>query len=153
MDQNAKLIGTGLAGAALSALCCLTPLLVVLLSAHRGGARVRSQCPSSPTQTPGRLRIAPAAATEVRKTWFWSRIVKKKLGVYCELAAHSRFCVDANAQARRALCGTPHHSCGCRARVLGRKPQLLNTFTLPPPLWFRSMRAVTGASMGCWYRR
>jgi mercuric ion transport protein len=33
MDQNARLIGTGLAGAALSMMCCFTPVLVVLLSA------------------------------------------------------------------------------------------------------------------------
>jgi mercuric ion transport protein len=33
MDQNTKLIGTGVAGALLSLLCCLTPVLVVLLSA------------------------------------------------------------------------------------------------------------------------
>jgi mercuric ion transport protein len=33
MDQNTKLIGTGLAGALLSMLCCFTPVLVILLSA------------------------------------------------------------------------------------------------------------------------
>jgi len=33
MDRNIKLIGTGVAGALLSVLCCFTPLLVVLLSA------------------------------------------------------------------------------------------------------------------------
>ena len=33
MDQNTKLIGTGVAGALLSMLCCFTPVLVVLLSA------------------------------------------------------------------------------------------------------------------------
>jgi mercuric ion transport protein len=33
MDQNTKLIGTGVAGALLSMLCCFTPMLVVLLSA------------------------------------------------------------------------------------------------------------------------
>jgi mercuric ion transport protein len=33
MDQNAKLIGTGAAGAVLSLLCCVTPVLAVLLGA------------------------------------------------------------------------------------------------------------------------
>jgi mercuric ion transport protein len=33
MDPNTKLIGTGVAGALLSILCCFTPVLVVLLSA------------------------------------------------------------------------------------------------------------------------
>jgi mercuric ion transport protein len=33
MDQNTKLIGTGVAGALLSMLCCVTPVLVVLLGA------------------------------------------------------------------------------------------------------------------------
>ena len=33
MDQNTKLIGTGVAGALLSMLCCFTPVLVILLSA------------------------------------------------------------------------------------------------------------------------
>jgi len=33
MDQNTKLIGTGLAGALLSMLCCFTPVLFLLLSA------------------------------------------------------------------------------------------------------------------------
>ena len=33
MDQNARLIGTGLAGAALSMMCCFTPVLIVVLSA------------------------------------------------------------------------------------------------------------------------
>ena len=33
MDQNTKLIGMGAAGAALSMLCCVTPLLAVLLGA------------------------------------------------------------------------------------------------------------------------
>jgi len=33
MDQNAKLIGTGVAGAVLSLLCCVTPVLAVLLGA------------------------------------------------------------------------------------------------------------------------
>ena len=33
MDQNTKLIGTGVAGALLSILCCLTPVLVIMLSA------------------------------------------------------------------------------------------------------------------------
>jgi mercuric ion transport protein len=33
MDQNTKLIGTGVVGALLSMLCCFTPVLVVLLSA------------------------------------------------------------------------------------------------------------------------
>jgi mercuric ion transport protein len=32
-DQNTKLIGTGVAGALLSMLCCFTPVLVILLSA------------------------------------------------------------------------------------------------------------------------
>ena len=31
MDQNTKLIGAGLTGAVLSMLCCLTPVLVLLL--------------------------------------------------------------------------------------------------------------------------
>jgi mercuric ion transport protein len=31
MDQNTKLIGTGAAGAVLSFLCCVTPVLAVLL--------------------------------------------------------------------------------------------------------------------------
>jgi mercuric ion transport protein len=33
MDQNSKLIGTGIAGALLSMLCCFTPVLAVLLGA------------------------------------------------------------------------------------------------------------------------
>jgi mercuric ion transport protein len=33
LDQNTKLIGTGAAGAALSLLCCVTPVLAVLLGA------------------------------------------------------------------------------------------------------------------------
>ena len=33
MDQNTKLIGTGVAGATLSLLCCVTPALALLLSA------------------------------------------------------------------------------------------------------------------------
>jgi mercuric ion transport protein len=33
MDQNSKLIGTGVAGAVLSLLCCVTPMLALLLSA------------------------------------------------------------------------------------------------------------------------
>jgi mercuric ion transport protein len=33
MDRNSKLIGTGVAGAVLSMLCCFTPVLVLLLSA------------------------------------------------------------------------------------------------------------------------
>jgi mercuric ion transport protein len=33
VDQNTKLIGTGVAGALLSILCCLTPVLVIMLSA------------------------------------------------------------------------------------------------------------------------
>src|SRR5438309_1725718 len=33
MDQNIKLIGTGVAGVLLSMLCCFTPALVVLLTA------------------------------------------------------------------------------------------------------------------------
>ena len=33
MDQNTKLIGMGTAGAALSMLCCATPVLAVLLGA------------------------------------------------------------------------------------------------------------------------
>ncbi len=33
MDQNTKLIWTGAAGAALSALCCVTPVLALLLGA------------------------------------------------------------------------------------------------------------------------
>jgi mercuric ion transport protein len=33
MDQNTKLIGTGVAGAVLSLLCCVTPVLALLLSA------------------------------------------------------------------------------------------------------------------------
>ena len=33
MDQNTRLIGTGVAGALLSMLCCFTPVLVILLSA------------------------------------------------------------------------------------------------------------------------
>ena len=33
MDQNTKLIGTGVAGAVLSLLCCVTPVLVILLGA------------------------------------------------------------------------------------------------------------------------
>jgi len=33
MDQNTKLIGTGAVGAALSLLCCVTPVLAVLLGA------------------------------------------------------------------------------------------------------------------------
>lgn len=33
MDQNTKLIGTGVAGALVSMLCCFTPLLAVLLGA------------------------------------------------------------------------------------------------------------------------
>jgi glycosyltransferase involved in cell wall biosynthesis len=35
-----------------------------------------------------RRRIARAAATEVRKTWLWSRVVDKMRSVYGELAAH-----------------------------------------------------------------
>lgn len=33
MDQNTKLIGTGVAGALLSILCCFTPVLALLLGA------------------------------------------------------------------------------------------------------------------------
>jgi len=33
MDQNTKLIGMGVAGAVLSLLCCVTPVLALLLSA------------------------------------------------------------------------------------------------------------------------
>jgi len=33
MDQNTKLIGTGAVGAALSLLCCVTPVLAILLGA------------------------------------------------------------------------------------------------------------------------
>ena len=33
MDQNTKLLGTGVAGALLSTLCCFTPVLVIMLSA------------------------------------------------------------------------------------------------------------------------
>jgi mercuric ion transport protein len=33
LDQNSKLIGTGAAGAVLSLLCCVTPVLAVLLGA------------------------------------------------------------------------------------------------------------------------
>jgi mercuric ion transport protein len=33
MEQNAKLIGAGLAGVLVSMLCCLTPVLAVLLGA------------------------------------------------------------------------------------------------------------------------
>ncbi len=33
MDQNTKLIGTGATGAVLSLLCCVTPVLAVLLGA------------------------------------------------------------------------------------------------------------------------
>jgi mercuric ion transport protein len=33
MDQNTKLIGTGVGGAVLSLLCCVTPVLAVLLGA------------------------------------------------------------------------------------------------------------------------
>ena len=33
MDQNTKLIGTGMAGALVSMLCCVTPVLVVVLGA------------------------------------------------------------------------------------------------------------------------
>ena len=33
MDQNTKLVGTGVAGALLSMLCCFTPVLVIMLSA------------------------------------------------------------------------------------------------------------------------
>jgi mercuric ion transport protein len=33
VDQNTKLIGTGAAGAVLSLLCCVTPMLALLLSA------------------------------------------------------------------------------------------------------------------------
>jgi mercuric ion transport protein len=33
MDQNTKLIGTGVSGVLLSMLCCFTPVLVILLSA------------------------------------------------------------------------------------------------------------------------
>ena len=33
MDQNTKLIGTGAAGALVSLLCCVTPVLVVTLGA------------------------------------------------------------------------------------------------------------------------
>ena len=33
MDQNSKLIGVGAAGAALSMLCCVTPVLAILLGA------------------------------------------------------------------------------------------------------------------------
>ena len=31
MDQNAKLIGTGVTGALVSMLCCFTPVLIILL--------------------------------------------------------------------------------------------------------------------------
>jgi mercuric ion transport protein len=33
MDQNTKLLGTGLAGALISLLCCFTPVLAIALSA------------------------------------------------------------------------------------------------------------------------
>jgi mercuric ion transport protein len=33
MDQNSKLIGTGVAGAVLSMLCCVTPALALLVTA------------------------------------------------------------------------------------------------------------------------
>jgi len=33
MDQNTKFLGTGVAGALLSMLCCFTPVLVIMLSA------------------------------------------------------------------------------------------------------------------------
>jgi mercuric ion transport protein len=33
MDQNTKLIGTGVAGALVAMLCCFTPALVILLGA------------------------------------------------------------------------------------------------------------------------
>lgn len=33
MDRNTRLIGTGVAGALLSMLCCLTPVLVILFTA------------------------------------------------------------------------------------------------------------------------
>jgi mercuric ion transport protein len=33
MDQDAKLIGTGVAGAMLSMVCCFTPLLAIVLGA------------------------------------------------------------------------------------------------------------------------
>jgi mercuric ion transport protein len=33
MDQNTKLLGTGVAGALLSMLCCFTQVLVIMLSA------------------------------------------------------------------------------------------------------------------------
>jgi mercuric ion transport protein len=33
MDENTKLIGVGVTGALLSMLCCLTPVLVILLGA------------------------------------------------------------------------------------------------------------------------
>ena len=33
MDQNTKLIGTGMTGALVSMLCCVTPVLVMLLGA------------------------------------------------------------------------------------------------------------------------
>jgi mercuric ion transport protein len=33
VDQNAKLIGTGVTGAVVSMLCCVTPVLVVVLGA------------------------------------------------------------------------------------------------------------------------
>ena len=33
MDQNTTLLGTGVAGALLSMLCCFTPVLVIMLSA------------------------------------------------------------------------------------------------------------------------
>jgi mercuric ion transport protein len=33
LDQNSKLIGVGAAGAALSMLCCVTPVLAILLGA------------------------------------------------------------------------------------------------------------------------
>ena len=33
MDQNTKLIGVGAAGAAVSMLCCVTPVLAILLGA------------------------------------------------------------------------------------------------------------------------
>src|SRR5437870_4082176 len=55
MDQNAKLIGTGAAGAVLSLLCCVTPVLAVLARRSwfdrlrckarlRARPRVRSVC-------------------------------------------------------------------------------------------------------------
>jgi mercuric ion transport protein len=40
MDQNTKLIGTGVTGALVSMLCCLTPVLVLLLGAFGMSAYV-----------------------------------------------------------------------------------------------------------------